>query len=258
MRKRKVIVWVICSAAGLSVLLFLLALAISPHGFDSFASMHRPQWIGKTVYHVKTGEKVVALTYDDGPNPPFTDSILNALDNAHAKATFFVLGQNTQKYPGPVRREIADGHEIGNHSWDHAKLFFRSPGFIRQEVVRTDSVIRALGYTGPIPFRAPFGMKLIVLPWILHRLNKLHVFWDITLYDWEDRDPRQIAKFVLDNVRPGAIILLHDGNETLGGDRRNTVTATRLILDELGRKGYRFLTITDMVKLSINNKPTGK
>ncbi len=207
-------------------------------------SYRSPQLYGEAVFRVATDEKLVALTYDDGPSPLYTPEILRLLRERGAKATFFVLGSEAVKYPELIKKIYSDGHEIGNHSWTHEQLIFCTPSFVRSQIDRTDAVLKELGYRGPIPFRAPYGRKLLALPWVLHSTNRRHILFDVIPYDWERPGSAIIAERAVIETQPGSIILLHDGR----GERSQTVEATGEIIDALHSQGYRFVTISELLE----------
>lgn len=217
--------------------------AIAVKGIYWLSASKRPQIMGEAYTGIRTDKKVVALTYDDGPNPPYTDSILNILKRRNVKATFFVEGQNAVNHLSLLRRMIADGHEIGNHTWHHKELIFRSPFFISSEIEKTDSLIKSIGYTNTIYFRAPKGRKLITLPYILSKTHRIHILFDVVPMDWEETRVQVMMKNVCSHVHPGAIILLHDG----GGDRNPTVKLTETLIDSLAFRGYQFVTVTQLL-----------
>lgn len=215
-----------------------------------------PQIFGEAIFSVKTQKKVVALTFDDGPIYPNTNKILDILNMQKVKATFFILGQNAENNLDILKKMYADGHELGNHSWSHEKLIFKTPKFIQNEIGQTDKLIRASGYTGTIHFRAPYGNKLIVLPWILKRMNRPHILFDITAKDWENPSPEEIVERITKQIHPGAIILLHDGivkNEThenkSNENRNNTVEAVNILIHRLKESEYQFLTVSELLKM---------
>lgn len=206
-----------------------------------------PQLIGKAYFSIKTEKKIAALTFDDGPSIPFTGKILDILKEEGIKATFFLLGDHARKHPELVQRIYKEGHEIGNHSWSHARLIFKTSSFIRAEIERTDQLIRDLGYTGPIHFRAPYGNKLLALPWILKSMDRPHILFDVIPKDWELPPPQVITQRVMEQLHPGAIILLHDADEG-EGDRSHTVLALRMIFEDMKKQGYSFLTVSQLLE----------
>lgn len=208
-----------------------------------------PQLIGEAIFKVDTFEKVVALTFDDGPSLKFTPKILDVLKKYNVKATFFLLGCNAQKHPDLVRRIYQEGHEIGNHSWSHERLVFKWPSYVRQEIESTDQLIKSLGYAGPINFRAPYGNKLIILPLILKEMGRPHILFDIIPKDWEFPTPQVISQKILEDLHPGAIILLHDaGGDMVNADMSSTVQALDLVIPAIKQQGYEFLKIEELLE----------
>jgi peptidoglycan/xylan/chitin deacetylase (PgdA/CDA1 family) len=205
--------------------------------------LRRFEFFGEFIGHVNTEEKVVALTFDDGPNPPYTDQILDILDRYQIKATFFVIGRNVEKYPKTVRLILSKGHELGNHSYSHARMIFKSPSFIRSEIEKTDRLLNELGVTQDIHFRPPYGRKLLVLPYIITKMHKKNIMWSTDSADYEVPNPEAIKNNVLEHVRHGSIILLHDGE----GDRSQTVVATEMLIKEMKEKGYEFRTVSALI-----------
>ena len=215
-------------------------------GFHKLATTAKLQLWGPFVTGVKTVEPAIALTYDDGPNPPYTEELLQVLAQHNAKATFFAVGQQLEQYAETARSILDQGHELGNHSYSHAKLIYRRRRFVEQEVTRTDELLRSLGAPEPIHFRAPFGFKRWTLPHVLKRLNKTSVLWNIDPRDYCARSAEEVVEGVVKQVRPGAIVLLHDG----GGDRELTIEATNQLIPQLRQQGYQFKTISELLALT--------
>jgi peptidoglycan/xylan/chitin deacetylase (PgdA/CDA1 family) len=223
-----------------------LGLLVLGYGLFWARRASAPQIMGEVVRQVETSEKVLALTFDDGPNPEATDSILAVLRQYGAKATFFLVGKNVVAHPQIVRHIYEAGHELGNHSWDHSRLVYRRPSFVRRQIEDTDRAIRSLGYAGPIHFRAPYGHKLFVLPYILSQTHRRHVLWSIELEDWDSPPPPQMLARFDQEAAPGKILLLHDGYVGQPQSRQATVDVVALILEKYSRKGYRFVTISEL------------
>ena len=215
----------------------------------SVSWLRRYQLFGEYARKIDTDKKAIALTFDDGPNPPITDEILDILAKYRTKATFFVLGKRAEDHIDMLKKIYAGGHEIGNHSWSHERLQFRSPAFVKREVFNTDRIIRASGYKGPIHFRSPFGSRFIVLPFLLMRSHRVHILWNITLNDWESPTPEKILQNFEKAMTPGSIVLLHDGYPKGWENRKNTAKALELILKEYSNKGYQFVTISELLKM---------
>lgn len=206
------------------------------------------QVYGKIVLHGPEDEKVVALTFDDGPNEPYTSQILDVLNREDVHATFFAVGVNVLAYPAAARRIVADGNVIANHSWDHSRLA-TAVDFRYSQVVRAqDAIVQTTG-VAPRFFRPPAGIHT---PWQLKRVASTGlttVNWDAEGYDWQrPNTPERIEQKVLASVRPGSIILLHDGDETRHGtDRSQTVAALPVIIETLRAEGYRFVTVPELL-----------
>jgi peptidoglycan/xylan/chitin deacetylase (PgdA/CDA1 family) len=170
----------------------------------------------------------VALTFDDGPWPESTEAILDTLKRLKAKATFFVIGSLVEARPELVRAQIKAGMEVQNHSWSHPSTPFRElpAKEVRQEIKRCRQVLAGFGVESTL-FRPPGGSYSPHVIRIADKLGARLVLWDIDTRDWADEaTAKQIAKAVLKNVRPGSIILLHDG----GGDQSATVKALPRII----------------------------
>lgn len=227
------------------VVFFLVLGILTKYLTRKIAATHRFQAFGDLVNRVNTNEKVVALTYDDGPNPPYTNQLLEVLDDLKVKATFFLIGRNIEEHPQMSRAILEGGHELGNHSYSHEELLFRPKSFVNSEIEKTDQLLRELGVVGNIHFRAPFGYKGFVLPWLLSKLNKKHILWNVDPRDYLAKTPEEVVEMAQSQMRPGSIILLHDG----GGERQLTVHATKSLIQTLRAEGYRFATVSELIQL---------
>jgi peptidoglycan/xylan/chitin deacetylase (PgdA/CDA1 family) len=216
------------SIAGAAALLAALAL---------LADSHRIQVFGAHRADIPATGKVVALSFDDGPSPRSTETILAELRRRSVPATFFLIGRRIEQRPDLARRILRDGHQIGNHSYSHPRMVLERPRAYAEEIDRTDRLIRELGYGGSIDFRPPYGQKLLVLPWLLAQRGKLDVLWSVDSRDYMDPDPASIARRVLRRVRPGSIVLLHDSPRT--------AAALPALLDGLLSRGYRLVRVRE-------------
>jgi peptidoglycan/xylan/chitin deacetylase (PgdA/CDA1 family) len=182
----------------------------------------------------------VFLTFDDGPNEPYTSAVLDTLQRYAAKATFFLCGANVEYYPDTARKILAAGHAIGNHSYSHAWRNIVSESLLN-EVIRTDRILQQVLGLRTRLMRAPWGkMRPIVRRQLAH--DRYQIFgWDIMAYDWWRPSAEYIARRVIERAHDGAIVLLHDGDRiTHGSDRSPTVKALPIILDALQKQGYVF------------------
>jgi chitin deacetylase len=188
------------------------------------------------------GQREVALTFDDGPSAPATGRILDILREKHVRATFFLCGACAQRHPDLVRRIAAEGHIIGNHTYSHVYLHLKSRQLIAAQIDRTQDILERITGRRPELFRPPYGVRWFSL-WPVLRERGL------TMVLWSDRGidgglgARGIVKTTLDQLAPGAIILLHDGFEAhpdAETDRSATVEALPAIIEGARRAGYTF------------------
>jgi peptidoglycan/xylan/chitin deacetylase (PgdA/CDA1 family) len=209
----------------------------------------------KVVVSVPVAEKVVALTYDDGPNPPHTQALLDMLAQHGVKATFFLKGRNVEVFPESVRAVAQAGHEIANHSYDHRPMISFSKSAMREELARTNVLIeRLLGYQ-PVLFRPPYGVQGPGLKTAIEELGMTSILMSTNGADWKVTDPELIASAVLDSIEPGSIILLHDGHGDVDDpnnqdSRAATVAATGIVIEALQTRGYRFATVGELMSMS--------
>jgi len=205
----------------------------------------------KFIYKVKTTDKVIALTFDDGPNPDFTEKILDIFKEKGIKATFFTTGRSIENNKSIVQRMINEGHELGNHSYSHINLIFKKKKVILDEIVRTDKLIREFGVKGDIHFRPPYGRILLTAASVLATLNKKVIMWNVPTKDYKENDPEIILKRIYKRVKPGSIIVLHDSGLDKPEkiiDRNATIIAVKQIVKELPKKGYKFKTISELIE----------
>lgn len=200
------------------------------------------QLFGELVTRVATTDSVVALTFDDGPGHPYTDSVLRLLRAEQVPATFFVVGEAVARYPELTKRILEEGHELGNHSYTHRRLVLRSQSEIRTEVEATDSLLRATGADGRIYFRPPYGKRLVGLPWYLSRTGRAMVLWSIEPDSWYEQTD-EMVRHVLQEARPGSIILLHVDLAS----RREERAALPEIISGLRAKGFQFVTLSELI-----------
>jgi len=203
---------------------------------------------GETYARVASPQKVIALTFDDGPNEPYTSQILDILDSYGVRTTFFVVGENVEYYPDVARRIVAEGHILGNHSYSHrAFTEFDVPDYL--ELDRAQSVIYQICGVRPHLFRPPFGRKT---PWELEYVKRkglVVVTWSDSANDPNTPSSTTIQRRILQHAHPGAIILLHDGNGLKhGSDRSQTVAALPEIIETLQSQGYTFVTVPELLQ----------
>ena len=206
---------------------------------------------GKNMVRLNTDQKVVALTYDDGPNPPYTERLLDVLAKHNVKATFFVIGNRIERHPETVRRIIAEGHQIGNHTYSHPLLGFLSPFCVRRQIERTDDLLQQYGIAKDSVFRAPMLTRFLPVAYVLAKDDRTHISCNVWSWDWTTQNPDKITETVLkktlSSTGAGSIIVLHDGKaENKNADRSGTIEATDRIITALKREGYRFVRLADV------------
>ncbi len=205
---------------------------------------------GLVPWRGRTNQKVVALTFDDGPNEPYTSDIVAFLNKHKISATFFQVGTAVQRYPNVTRAMAQAGHIIGNHSLSHAfTKYFTQPSF-RHEIAENQRVLtEVLGKT-PALYRSPWLWRQ---PWLLHTVKqlKLHPVWGEFGDALEVLRPgaEHIARRTLAKVRPGSIIIFHDGIDGKGGDRQQTIEAAKIVVKQLQANGYAFVTVDKLLNL---------
>src|SRR5690242_9767715 len=196
---------------------------------------------GPVVSHLRTRDRFVALTFDDGPNPDATPAILDALGERGVKATFFILGRHAERWPDLVARVAREGHSTGNHGYYHRKLHFKSPSYVRDDLRLGTERIEMVTGRRPGLFRAPHGFRS---PWvtpIARSLGQRTVGWSLGVWDSDRPGVEAIAERTVAGARPGSILLLHDGDGyDPGGDRMQTARAVPIIVDRLLEQGFRF------------------
>jgi len=239
----------------------LVAMILAVGSYGSYEALEAPsnQIFGQTLVHGPSDRHEVALTFDDGPNAPYTERILDVLRRERVHATFFVVGRAVAAYPRTVRRIVREGHVLGNHSWDHAHLLVETPSAVRAELRRTDDAIYAATGLRTRLMRPPFGARDFEVLNEARAMGYTVVMWSVPLpNDWEQPGDATIAARVIDRVQDGSIVVLHDGNRGLVCgrgkatppalcDRSQEIPATRLIIERLRKRGYRFVTVPQLM-----------
>ncbi|MGB9885432.1 MAG: polysaccharide deacetylase family protein [Moorellales bacterium] len=191
------------------------------------------------VREVITDEKLVALTFDDGPHP-LTEAYLEALAQAGARATFFLVAARARRYPELARRLALAGHEVANHSLYHGRLGNQTEESVRAELVEANQLLKEITGWVPVLFRPPYGEKGDSLLRAAQAAGLTVVTWSVDPRDWEDPPPEVIVSRVLQHLRPGAIVILHEGHP-------HTLQALPLCLSALKQKGYVPVTVSELL-----------
>ncbi len=201
------------------------------------------QLFGNITNKVETTQKVIALTFDDGP----TDNvkmILPLLEKYQAKATFFLIGEELEKHPEEAKKIAEEGHQIGNHTYSHNRMVFKILSYYKEEIEKTDLLIRNAGFKGEIDVRPPNGKKLIGFPYYLSKHKRDTITWNLEPDSFYDSASDKV-NYVQENVTPGSIILIHPMY-----DKTDKVLETiEGILQELSNEGYTFVTVNELQDL---------
>jgi peptidoglycan/xylan/chitin deacetylase (PgdA/CDA1 family) len=231
--------------AGLGVGAFLGSLsAAAAYGSVSRSS----QLFGPSVHRGPGHRKSIALTFDDGPSES-TPDLLEYLQEEGIKATFFQCGMNIERLPHIAGQVAAAGHEIGNHTYSHPRLTFKSQAFIEREFSLAQEIIQDETGLSPMLLRAPYGFRWIGMRDVQRRLSMLGVMWTVIGHDWS-LPAQRITRYVVDRCSPGGIVCLHDGRGIhVRPDIRNTLEAVRRIVPRLRDQGYTFETVSSVLSI---------
>lgn len=225
------------------VIIFSLIIGVSI-GLYKLMNLRNYQVAGELISNIETTDKVVYLTFDDGPTKE-TSKIIDLLEELNVKATFFLIGNNIEKNMEDAKLIVENGHDVGNHTYSHSRMVFKSHSFVKGEIDKTNNLIKSLGYEKDIFFRPPYGKKLFALPMYLNKINQKTVMWNIEPESYEEssKSPEAIANHVKENVGNGSIILLHPMNDSTG----KILKSIRLIVEQLQSEGYSFKLLSESI-----------
>jgi peptidoglycan/xylan/chitin deacetylase (PgdA/CDA1 family) len=199
-----------------------------------------------TWFSVNVDGPYIAMTFDDGPSPETTPRLLDILKQRNIKATFFMIGQNAERNPAIVKRILAEGHEIGNHSWTHPQLSKLPDDRVTEEINKTQNAIKDASGYAPVLMRPPYGaITARQKEWIEKQFGLSVIIWSVDPFDWKRPGASVIEQRILAGARPGAIVLSHDIH-------KQTVDAMPATLDALAAKGFKFVTVSQLIAM---NKP---
>jgi peptidoglycan/xylan/chitin deacetylase (PgdA/CDA1 family) len=242
----------ICNAFTIAVSMYRFivsaaaAAAVSALGYQSMAPTG--QWFGHTFTGLGRGSKQLALTYDDGPNDPHTQRLLEVLARHNVHATFFLIGRYVKQRPDIVREIVKAGHTVGNHTFTHPLLMFKSVQELRSQLENCDRALTDAAGEHSNLFRPPFGGRRPAVLRIARGMGLEPIMWNVTGYDWNATSAEQVERKVVSQVRGGNVILLHDGgHRDFGADRSSTIAATDRLISRYLAEGYEFVTIPEMM-----------
>jgi peptidoglycan-N-acetylglucosamine deacetylase len=197
-----------------------------------------------TISSVHVDEPYIALTFDDGPNGKLTPRLLDLLAQHHIHATFFVVGENAAQYPEILQRAAREGHEIGNHSWSHPNFAKMSEDAVRSQVKRTEDAIVSATGVRPTLLRPPYGsITTREKHWLHDDLGYQIILWDVDPLDWKNPGPSVVTNRIVKETRAGSIVLSHDIHA-------QTIEAMPETLRELEEKGFKFVTVSELLKMA--------
>ena len=200
---------------------------------------------------VNITQPVVAMTFDDGPHPSLTPKLLDILKARNIKCTFFVIGKNAQMYPNIIRRMIAEGHEVANHTWTHCSLTSRSDAQIRTELQQSEDALVAAANYRPHLIRPPYGaINARVKQMMFSEFGYSTIMWSVDPQDWRRPGVSVVTSRLVNGARPGAIMLAHDIHPP-------TIQAMPSMFDQLLAKGYQFVTVSQLLNMEKANMPVG-
>ena len=218
------------------LLAFLLAWII--FSFPIFASAEAL----KTISHGSREEKCIALTFDDGPHPRYTERILEILKKYDVKATFFMIGSNVEQYPEIAAKVAKEGHEIGSHTYSHPQMLHIEEDVFFKEIKCCEEALAQCGIPRPRLFRPPQGFRTERQCEMLCEAGYSMVIWSLDTHDWKSVPSKEIVKFVFENVQGGDILLFHD----YVSGQNTTITALEQIIPKLQQDGYRFVAVSSL------------
>ncbi|MBL8266889.1 polysaccharide deacetylase family protein [Steroidobacter sp.] len=241
------------SALSLGIPLGAWALLLTDGVFRPDSSILYP-----TLVRGRTDRRQVALTFDDGPDPEVTPAVLDILAEHQARATFFVIGRYLEKHRAVAERLLREGHELGNHSWHHSHFqnFYSAAGH-GVEIDRCGELIKSMTNSQLEPwYRPPVGLKSPAMARAAHKRNLNVAAWSIHSRDTFARDPHKVANGVVGRIRPGDIVLLHDGHERDQRHRPLILQALPLILKGLRERGFESVTVSEVSGETLPATPT--
>ena len=194
-----------------------------------------------TITQVRTSRPVVAMTFDDGPHPRLTPILLDMLKARRIRATFYVIGNRVPQWPGLVQRMLAEGHEVANHTWSHPFLTRLSSSGVLSQLDRTAQAVEKVTGRRPVTMRPPYGaMSYRQRQMVLEARKLPTVLWSVDPQDWRRPGSSVVAQRILHQTRPGGIVLSHDIHSP-------TIKAMPRTLDGLAAKGFRFVTVSELL-----------
>jgi peptidoglycan/xylan/chitin deacetylase (PgdA/CDA1 family) len=233
--------------AGACLVSAVLGFGLAALVWPGQAASSTPSGRKGAVFRVQTDQKMVALTFDDGPDPRWTPKVLELLRQYNAHATFFEVGKNVMAHPDLVHAVLADGNEVADHTWDHPDLEIMPTVEVSQEINEGANAITSVGAPAPKYFRPPKGFTDDAVGVLANAHQYRTIFWDLCLEAFVDHtgDMPEAVRDMLGRVTPGSIILAHDGGIP---DRTKTMKTLPILLEGLKARGYTMVDVTTLLK----------
>jgi peptidoglycan/xylan/chitin deacetylase (PgdA/CDA1 family) len=205
--------------------------------------------LSPVVSHGPRTQPVVALTFDDTPDPPWTAQVLDILERTGTRATFYAIGDRAERDPATTQRMLRVGGEVGSHAYDESHLDLRRlrPPELLRSLSRTHEAISRITGQVPVTFRPPFGFYNAQVVATANRFGYTTVLWDIDAHDWESLSAAQVVQNVVPRVQRGSIVLMHAGTTLRGENLTGTVQALPVIIDTLRRRDFRLVTVRELL-----------
>ncbi|MCL4500174.1 MAG: polysaccharide deacetylase family protein [Chloroflexi bacterium] len=232
----------------LAIVVVAIGVYASIHGTTGYRSPRKhvkPVSQAPIIWNATTNDKLVALTFDDGPDPRFTPAVLDTLKKYDAKATFFLIGRHAQRYPELVKREMREGHLVGDHTWDHPHLTQIPVGRVENEVDQAGDTIATITGSYPIYMRPPYGQINRAVYNTIHRRGYRVVQWSTEFQELRHPGAEDDANYVASRIKPGDIVLGHDGRLSY---HWRGVKMLPFLIQKLKAKGYRLVTVDELLK----------
>ena len=199
------------------------------------------------INEILTAHRVIAITFDDGPNPVYTPQVLEIFSEAKGKATFFMIGEEMRNHPEVVKQVANGGHEIGNHTFTHPKLSQLSVQDCLKEIEETEKLIESMAGRKPVVFRPPYlDYNHDTVSLLQKKSYPMIGALNLEAQDWEQPGVEHIVRKSREAVRNGSILIFHDGY----GDRSQTIEAVRVLVSELTSQGYQLVTVSELLEIA--------
>ena len=219
---------------------------------ETQADLHKKRDRAGVIYwHGDVNQNKIALTFDDGPNEPYTSQVLDILKTFNIKATFFLIGKNVEIYPGTTKRIVKEGHTIGNHTYNHPDLRLKPESQIEYQIKKAEEAILNATSIKPYLFRPPYGVDNPRVLAVVEKAGYVTVKWSVSGFNGGNEiKSDKILKKVLKGTKNGSIVLLHDGNRLIKkAERSQIVKALPLIIESLQEESYQFVTVPQLLGL---------